>query len=95
MLTKNYLLVAALSFMVISPAFSMANEDEESSSISTEESHKKKAPQDKDAEVQSPSSQQDAEHKTPPADLKEDSPPSEKPRKKGRMWCCFGTEDDD
>jgi hypothetical protein len=31
MLKKNYLLVAVLSFMFISPAFSMKNEDEGSS----------------------------------------------------------------
>lgn len=95
MLKKSYLIVTALSFMVISPAFSMENEDEGSSPISTEESHKEKAPQDKETEVQSPSSQQDAEHKTPPSDLKEDSPPSAKPSKQRRRWCCFGTEDDD
>lgn len=96
MLKKYYLLVAVFSFMVISPAFLMANEDEGSSPISTEESHKEKASQDKEAEVQSPPSQQDAEHKTPPEDLKKDSPPSVKPKRKGLRCCClFGTEDDD
>ena len=86
MLKKYYLLVAVFSFMVISPAFSMANEDEGSSPISTEESHKEKAPQEKEAKVQSPPSQQDAEHKTPPEDL---TPPSVKPKRKGLRCCCL------
>ena len=96
MLKKNYLLVAVLSFMFISPAFSMKNEDDGSSYISIETPHKEKASQEKDAELQSPSSQQNTEQKTPPGDLKEDSPPSTKPSKKGMRWCClFRTEDDD
>ena len=94
MLKKNYLLVAVLSFMPISPVFSMENEDEGSSPISTEASHKEKA--SKDTELQSPSSQQDAAQETPPGDLKEDSPPSAKPSQKGKRWCCLSrTEDDD
>lgn len=82
MLKKYYLLVAVFSFMVISPAFLMANEDEGSSPISTEESHKEKASQDKEAEVQSPPSQQDAEHKTPPEDLKKRLPSISETQKK-------------
>lgn len=93
---KSYLLVALLNLIFISPAFSMKDEDEGSSPISTETPRKEKASQGKDGERQPPSSQQSAEQKAPPEDLKEDSPSSTKPSKKGRRWCClFRTEDDD
>lgn len=96
MLKKNYLLVAVLSFMSISPAFSMENEEEGSSHISTETPRKEKASREKDAELQSPSSQQNVEQKTPTEDLKEDSPSSTKPSKKIMRCCClFRTEDED
>ena len=88
MIKKNYLLVAMLSFMFISPAFSMGNEDDGSSHISTS--------QEKDGKPQSPASQEDTKQKTPHEDLKEDSPPAMKPTKKGKRWCCLlRTEDDD
>jgi hypothetical protein len=96
MLKKSYLLVAVLNFMLISPAFSMKNEGKGSSQISTETPCKERTSQEKDAELQLPSSQQSAEQKTPREDLKEDSPPLTKPPKKSRGWCCLSrTEDDD
>jgi hypothetical protein len=96
MLKKNYWLAAVLSFMFISPAFSMEDEDGRSTPIPIETPRKEKTSQEEGAEPQSPSSQQSAEQKTPTEDLKEDSPPSTKPSKKGRSWCClFRTEDDD
>ena len=68
MIKKNYLLVAMLSFMFISPAFSMKNEGDGSSHISTETPRKEKTSQEKDGELQPPSSQQNAEQKTSPGD---------------------------
>ena len=62
MLKKNYLLVVVLSFMSISPAFSMKNESDGSSHISTETPRKEKASQEKEGELQSSSSQQSIMH---------------------------------
>ncbi|MCI5059336.1 MAG: hypothetical protein MRY83_24700 [Flavobacteriales bacterium] len=96
MLKKSYLLIAILSFMSISPAFSMENKDDGLSPISIETPRKEKISQEESAGLQLSSSQQDAEQKTPVRDLKEDSPPSTKSSKKSRRWCClFRTEDDD
>ncbi|MBX9621573.1 MAG: hypothetical protein K2X28_06065 [Alphaproteobacteria bacterium] len=96
MLKKNYLLVTVLSFIFISPAFSMTKEDSGSDPIPMETPRKEKTSQKEGEELQSSSSQHSEEKKAPTEDLKEAPAPSAKPPKKGRRWCClFRTEDDD
>ena len=95
MLKKNYLLVTVLSFMFISPVFSMEDEGGRSTPIPIETPRKEETSQGKNTELQSPSPQLSAEQKTSPEDLKEDSPPSTKPSKKRKGWCCLSRPEDD